>query len=141
MSFDFDTPLSLWDTHCSKYDGIKRVFGAEGQDVIPMWVADMDFKAAPAILDAARAEIERGYMGYFTDPSNTSEAISRWMARRQGWSFSPDAVRYTHGVIGGLAPPPRPPRTSRCCVQPWETPTIPCGAARATTRPCLRRGW
>jgi len=102
MSFDFDTPLPLWGAHCTKYDGIKRVFGAEGHDVIPMWVADMDFKAAPAILNAAQKEIDRGYMGYFTDPAGASEATSQWMSRRHGWSFSPEAVRFTHGVIGGL---------------------------------------
>lgn len=102
MSFDFDTPLALWDTHSAKYDSMRKVYGATGQDVIPMWVADMDFKAAPAVLDAARAEIDRGYIGYFADPSSTNVAVCDWMSARHGWSFSPDAVRYTHGVIGGL---------------------------------------
>lgn len=102
MSFDFDTPLSLWNTHSAKYDAMPKVYGTTGQDVIPMWVADMDFKAAPAVLDAARAELERGYIGYFADPSSANAAVSNWMATRHGWSFSPDAVRYTHGVIGGL---------------------------------------
>ena len=102
MGFDFDTPLPLWGAHCSKYDGMRKVYGVESQDVIPMWVADMDFRAPRAILDAARDEIERGYMGYFTDPGPAAMAFSEWSKRRHGWHFDPAAVRFTHGVLGGV---------------------------------------
>lgn len=102
MSFDFDTPLPLWDAHCTKFDGMRKVYGTADREVIPMWVADMDFRAAPPILDAVRAELERGHFGYFTDPSPHSAAVAAWMERRHGWAFDPGAVRYTHGVIGGL---------------------------------------
>ena len=102
MSSDFDTPVPLWNTHSSKYDAMKRVYGTEGEDVIPMWVADMDFRAADPILRALETEVSRGCFGYYTDPGSANAAVSSWMARRHGWSFDPSAIRYTHGVIGGL---------------------------------------
>ena len=102
MSFDFDTPLELRGTHASKYDGIKRSFGVDDPDIIPMWVADMDFKAAPAILEALQTEVERGYFGYYTDPTPVSAAVSRWYLDRHGWDVDPSCIRYTHGVVNGF---------------------------------------
>ena len=71
--------------------------------MIPMWVADMDWPAAPAILSALNAEVERGYMGYFGDAGPTQKAVADWYARRHGWTFDPSHVRFTHGVISGFA--------------------------------------
>ncbi|MDD9979619.1 MAG: pyridoxal phosphate-dependent aminotransferase [Boseongicola sp.] len=103
MDFDFDTQLELRGTHCSKYDGIEKMFGVDGEGVIPMWVADMDFPAAPAIRAALQVELDRGYFGYFTNPTPVSQSVADWYQRRHGWSFDPEAVRYTHGVISGYA--------------------------------------
>ncbi|NNE89254.1 MAG: pyridoxal phosphate-dependent aminotransferase [Silicimonas sp.] len=101
MTFDFDTQRDLRGTHSSKYDGLKRVFGTDDPDVIPMWVADMDFRAAPAIVDALQAEVDMGVYGYFTDPSAVNTAFATWMRERHGWDFDPSWTRYTHGVISG----------------------------------------
>ncbi len=101
MDFDFDTPLVLRGTHSSKYDGIRATYGKDDPEMIPMWVADMDFAAAPAILDALQAEVSRGYMGYFTDSLPTSEAVAAWYAGRHDWNLDPRSVKYTHGVISG----------------------------------------
>ena len=60
MAFDFDTPLPLRGRHTSQYDNIARTYGFDDPDAIAMWVADMDFKAAPVILDALREEVEFG---------------------------------------------------------------------------------
>ena len=103
MDFDFDTPLALRGTHSSKYDGIQASYGKDDPDMIPMWVADMDFAAAPAILNALEAEVSRGYMGYFSQTAPVSKAVSEWFATRHGWGFDPGSVRYTHGVISGYA--------------------------------------
>ena len=65
MSHDFDTQIALRGTHATKYDRMAEVFGVDDPDIIPMWVADMDFAAAPAIRAALQAEIDRGYMGYY----------------------------------------------------------------------------
>ena len=101
MSFDFDTPLQLRGTHASKYDSIAKVYGVDDPDIIPMWVADMDFAAAPAIRAALQAEIERGYMGYYSVTDPVDQAVANWYRNRHGWSVAPRVVRYTHGVVSG----------------------------------------
>lgn len=102
MTYDFDNPLQLRGAHTLKYDGIKKVFGIDDPDMIPMFVADMDYAAAPAIRAAMQAEIDRGYFGYFTDTSEADAAVAGWYARCHGWDFDPKAVRYTHGVVNGF---------------------------------------
>ena len=103
MDYDFDTPLKLRGTHCSKFDAIERVFGFDAPDMIPMWVADMDFAAAPPIRAALQAEIERGYFGYHTNTAPIDVAIGDWYRTRHGWTIEPGTIRYTHGVISGFA--------------------------------------
>ena len=102
MSFEFDTAPELRGHNTSKYDNIAKQFGLDDPNAIAMWVADMDFKAAPAILDALRAEVDWGYCGYFADTSATDDAVASWMLDRHGLSIDPNAVRYTHGVISGF---------------------------------------
>ncbi|MEM7718162.1 MAG: MalY/PatB family protein [Pseudomonadota bacterium] len=99
MSFDFDTQLALKGTHSSKYDAIAREFGRDDPEMIPMWVADMDFPAPPPVLKAVQDEIDRGFMGYFTNLKPVAEAVSSWYADRHGWTVDPDCVRFTHGVV------------------------------------------
>lgn len=103
MTFDFDMQRDLRGTHSSKFDGLKRAYGTDDPDVIPMWVADMDFRAAPAILNALQTEIDMGVFGYFTDPGAANTAFAGWMRDRHGWDFDPSWTRYTHGVISGYA--------------------------------------
>lgn len=102
MSFDFDTPVELRGAHAQKYDSIPKTFGTSDTDVIPMWVADMDFRAAPAIRDALQAEIDRGYFGYFANVEPVNQAVADWMQRRHGWRMEPSWIRYTHGVVKGF---------------------------------------
>ena len=102
MSFEFDTAPELRGHNTSKYDNIAKQFGLDDPNAIAMWVADMDFKAAPAILDALRAEVDWGYCGYFADTSATDDAVASWMFDRHGVTIDPNAVRYTHGVISGF---------------------------------------
>lgn len=101
--YDFDDPKPLLGRHTSKRDGVRAIFGFDAPDLIPMWVADMDFAAAPAILKALRDEVDYGYMGYFSQPQDVNAAVARWYAERHGWEMEPGWVRYTHGVISGYA--------------------------------------
>lgn len=103
MGFDFDTQLALRGAHASKYDGIAKVFGVDDPDIIPMWVADMDYAAAAPIRAALQAEIDRGYFGYYADPSRANRAVADWYRTRHGWDADPSWIRYTHGVISGYA--------------------------------------
>lgn len=100
---DFDTPVSGFGRHTQRWDDMDPLRGVAGTDALPMFVADMEFRAAPCILDALRNEIEFGYMGYFGNPAPVAEAVSHWMETRHGWSFSPDCVQFTHGVVQGFA--------------------------------------
>lgn len=102
MSYDFDTQLALRGTHVTKYDRIPVVFGIDDPNIIPMWVADMDFQAAPCIRDALQAEVDRGYFGYFANPVPHNEAVVAWMKSQHGWDADPSCVRYTHGVVNGF---------------------------------------
>ena len=102
MTYDFDEILPLRGRHVTKYDNIQRVFSADDPDMIPMWVADMDFAASPAIRAAVQAEVDLGYMGYFGDTSRADRAVANWYKSRHGWDVDPRCVRYTHGVVSGF---------------------------------------
>jgi len=102
MSFDFDTQVALKGTHSAKYDAIAREFGRDDPDIIPMWVADMDFRAAPPILAALQREVDRGVIGYFTNPKPVAGAVAEWYQTQHGWNVQTDWVRFTHGVVNGF---------------------------------------
>lgn len=102
MTFDFDTSPAGAGDHCSKWDHMERLHGVSPGDGIAMWVADMDFRAAPCVLDALGREISRGYMGYFGDVGPVNAAVAAWMERMHGWRFDPEILRYTHGVVAGF---------------------------------------
>ncbi len=114
MSFDFDIQLKLRGTHTSKYDHMSKAYGLDDPDLIPMWVADMDFPAAPAVLAALQAEVDRGYLGYFGDLLPVQTAVSDWYRDQHGWGVDPSHVRLTHGVISGYGV------TLATCTQPGD---------------------
>ena len=75
----------------------------EGEDVVPVWVADMDFRAPPEVLDAIRARVDHGVFGYTADPPGFAPALAAHLAARHGWSVDPAEVVGTPGVVTGLA--------------------------------------
>lgn len=96
MNFDFDTPTDrsgTWSARWEKY---------AGRDVIPLWVADTDFRAPPAVLEAMRARLEHGVMGYTTPPEELREAIVARMLRLHGWRIDPGWIVFLPGVVPGL---------------------------------------
>ncbi len=99
----FDAPLSLAGHHAQVIDDMQDFSGVSPDGGIAMWVADMQFRAADCILDAVRAEVDRGYMGYFGDKAPVSAAVAGWLDRRHGWRIDPSVVRFTHGVVAGFA--------------------------------------
>ncbi|MDE0697114.1 MAG: PatB family C-S lyase [Boseongicola sp.] len=103
MAHDFDTQLVLRGSHAAKYDNLEQAFGVDDPEIIPMWVADMDFPAAPAIRAALQAEVDLGYCGYFGNAGAAGRAVAAWYGSRHGWDdIDPDWVRYTHGVVSGF---------------------------------------
>ena len=86
MKYDFDRPVSRRGTDSYKWDS------AESEGVLPMWVADMDFRTAPAITDALRRRVEHGIFGYTRMPDSYYEAVSSWFSRRHGWAIDSDWI-------------------------------------------------
>lgn len=71
----------------------------ENGDIIPMWVADMDFEVAPCITSALRKRAEHGIFGYAIVPDDYYEAVVNWFGRRHNWQIKPEWIQYTTGVV------------------------------------------
>lgn len=103
MSFDFDRVIDRRGTHCAKWDGFAARFGGKApEDALPMWVADMDFAAPPAVNETLQAMVDHGVHGYFGDASDYNAAIRGWMRRRHGWEIEPDWIVTTAGIVNGV---------------------------------------
>ena len=95
--FDFDTPVDRHATGSYKWDSIGD------PEVIPLWVADMDFRTAPAIIEALRKRVDHGVFGYVKVPDEYYEALTGWNLHRHGWSIDPEMVIYTSGVVPAVS--------------------------------------
>lgn len=97
MKYDFDEIVNRRGTNSVKWDEAKE------EDVIPMWVADMDFKAAPCILDALKKRVDHGVFGYTIVPDSYYESIISWFERRHQWHIERDWIIYTSGVVPAIS--------------------------------------
>ncbi len=115
------------------------------RDVLPVWVADMDFRTPEVVLDAIRARVDHGVFGYTHEPPGFRPALADHCARRHGWQVDPDWIVAVPGVVTALA------LTARLCAEPADgiltfTPvyppflTLPGPAGRACVRVPLMRG-
>jgi len=93
MTFDFDKLTQRRGSSCMKWDC------TEYDDIIPMWVADMDFEAAPAIREALMKRVEHGIFGYTNVPEDYYDAVINWFSRRHNWRIECDWILYTMGVV------------------------------------------
>jgi len=100
--FNFDEIIERKDTDSIKWSKkrLKEDFGAE--DSIPMWIADMDFKAAPPILDAIVARAKHGVYGYGHITDEFLEAAATWQKKRNGWIIDKEWILFTPGIIPAL---------------------------------------
>ena len=96
MEYDFDMVVPRRGTDCVKWD-------STDDGVLPLWVADMDFRAAPAIVDALGRRVGEGVFGYALPPSSWHESLARWLARRHEWEIDPNSICEATGVIPALA--------------------------------------
>ena len=83
MKYNFDEVIDRSNNRSSKYDERLKKFGTE--DVIPLWVADMDFKTAQPIIDACKKKAEEGIWGYTSRPASYFEAVQEWEEKYYGW--------------------------------------------------------
>ncbi len=101
MVYDFDTPVERRGTDCMKWDDMGARFGRD--DLLPFWVADMDFRSAPEIVDALRQAVDFGVFGYPIMTDGAREAVADWERVRHGWDLSLRSVDFVPGVVAGLA--------------------------------------
>lgn len=99
--FDFDKIIDRHGTDCVKYDGVKNEFGCT--DVLPMWVADMDFQVPPAVMDAVRECCDRGIYGYTFRSEEGKEAFCDWVGSRYAWRVEKAWLSSSPGVVTALA--------------------------------------
>lgn len=99
--FDFDRIIDRCGTDSVKYDGVYEEFGCS--DVLPMWVADMDFEVAPAIKEAVLECGNRGVYGYTFRSQEGKKAFCEWVERRHGWKVEAAWLSSSPGVVTALA--------------------------------------
>lgn len=97
MKYDFDTIISRRGTNSYKWDT------PEEENVLPMWVADMDFRTAPAIIDALQKRVAHGIFGYTKVPEAYYDAVVRWFDDRHRWQVDSRWIIYTNGVVPALS--------------------------------------
>ena len=76
---------------------------APSRDIIPLWVADMDFVTYPGIVDALQKRVAHGIFGYTRVPDTYYDSVCRWFAERHGWHISRDEIIYTSGVVPAIS--------------------------------------
>ncbi|AFQ52187.1 MalY/PatB family protein [Burkholderia cepacia] len=102
--YDFDEILDRSRSNSMKWAQARQWLTPEqyAADPLPMWVADMDFRVAPPILDALSRELELGVFGYGGTPDSYREAVVDWQLRRFGWRAVPEWITQSPGVISAL---------------------------------------
>src|SRR5882672_9814521 len=99
--YDFDTPYNRFGTDSVKYDQQIRIYGKDSVQV-GMGIADMDFRAAPAITKALTERIQHENWCYLDMPKSFPESIVSWNKRRYGIDINPESIVFTTGVHPGL---------------------------------------
>jgi len=101
MIYNFDEIINREGTGCIKYDVRKQVFGKS--DVLPLWVADMDFKTPDFIINALKERLEHEILGYSFRTSSYNNSIVEWQMKRHQWKIRKDWLSFAPGVVTGLA--------------------------------------
>ena len=101
MKYNFDEVIDRSNNRSSKYDERLKKFGTE--DVIPLWVADMDFKTAQPIIDACKKKAEEGIWGYTSRPASYFEAVQEWEEKYYGWKPETSHMSWCLGVVQTMA--------------------------------------
>ncbi len=97
----FDERIDRYETHSVKWDHTDAIF--EKENLLPMWVADMDFKAPQAVIDALTKRIQHGIFGYSMPTEHTKSAIQGWLEKRHHWSINQEWIVFTPGVVPALS--------------------------------------
>lgn len=100
MKYDFDEIIERRGTHSIKFDSMQELWGRN--DLIPMWVADMDFRTPSFIVEAIRKRVEHEIFGYTKPSDEYFNSIIRWVDKRYGMKVCKEEIQYIAGIVPGI---------------------------------------
>ena len=101
MRYNFDEIIERRGTNSVKWDGVKNIWGRD--DLLPMWVADMDFRTPPFVMDALKKRLEHEVLGYTFACEEWYTSICAWLRHRHGWDISREMLTFVPGIVRGQA--------------------------------------
>ena len=101
MKYNFDEIIERRGTNSVKWDGVKNIWGRD--DLLPMWVADMDFRTPPFVMDALKKRLEHEVLGYTFACEEWYTSICAWLRDRHGWDISREMLTFVPGIVRGQA--------------------------------------
>jgi len=100
MEYNFDEDVNRKGTNSVKWDNCKEVFKRD--DIIPMWVADTDFKAPKEVIESIKKRAEHGVFGYTYRGSSFKESVINWLKRRHNWEVDKEWITFSPGIVPAL---------------------------------------
>ena len=100
MKYCFDLIIPRENTNCYKYDLRDKIFGTP--NVLPMWVADMDFKIADEIIEDVTKVAQHGIFGYTFHYDSVFDSLIKWQKKRHAWNIKKEHIHFYHGVVPSL---------------------------------------
>ncbi len=101
MKYNFDTVIDRRGTSCEKWDMCDSIFG--GEDLLPLWVADMDFQAPPEVVEVLKHRAAHGIYGYTAYADSAYDAAVSWFSKRHGWDIEKEWIIYSPGVVPAMS--------------------------------------
>ena len=98
--WNFDEPAGREGTDCIKYDRREEIFGVK--DVIPMWVADMDFNSPDFVVESLRKRLEHEIYGYSFRPETYFTSMINWIKSRHNWTIKKEWISFCPGIVPAL---------------------------------------
>ena len=100
-TYDFNKPIDRRGSHCVKYDALGQFFGRE--DLLPLWVADMDFETPDFIIEALHRRLDHAVLGYPVQYDAYWLSVINWIADHHGWQVEREWLQYIPGIVKGIA--------------------------------------
>ena len=100
MKYNFDEVIDRRGTSAIKVEGVKEIWGRD--DLLPLWIADMDFATAPFVTEAIRRRLENPVLGYTAKPDSYYQAIINWNKSRYGLDVEKEMIHFVPGIVPGL---------------------------------------
>ncbi|MGI5858610.1 MAG: MalY/PatB family protein [Tepidanaerobacteraceae bacterium] len=100
-NYDFDKVIDRSKNYSSKWDELGKMYGRD--DLLPLWVADMDFMSPKPVIEAIEARAKQGIYGYTSKPESYFESVARWMKKRHDWDVKTDWMIFSPGVVPALS--------------------------------------